>query len=64
MIVLSKVEEKMEERERLLGQAEFNLELQGWGHIVETHVETGRESKSSPLHLLPGLPDGQSTGRR
>ena len=49
MIVLSKVEEKMEERERLLGQAEFNLELQGWGHIVETHVETGRESKWKDL---------------
>ena len=49
MIVLSKVEEKMEKRESLLGQAEFNLEVQGWGHIVETHVETGRESKWKDL---------------
>ena len=46
MIVLSKDEEKMEERESLLKQAEFNLELQGWGHIVETHVETDSQERS------------------
>ena len=46
MIVLRKVEEKMEERESLLGQAEFNLELQGWGQSVETHVETGSQEGS------------------
>ena len=39
MIVLSKVEEKMEERDRLLGQAEFNLEPNDGNYLNSPPVE-------------------------
>lgn len=41
MIVVGEVEEKIEEWGSFLGQAKFNQALQGWGQIVEAHVEIG-----------------------